>query len=339
MPTRPIEHALEDQSRAAFSALVQPWAFRDKKPDYGIDAEVEVFDQGKTTGELFLVQLKATESLEGKPGISFDLEWIHYYRSLELPVLIALWARDANRWFWTWAAEIDLFYAKPKAKSYTVQLPYEWDAQTPERIRKHLDLRRSLRLKQVPSPLRVAVEADSGRSPGLRAQLQTLFASAPRLLRYTETDADITGALAKDELRVFFRGQPGIVFHSMRSINDEGAAQRIVIGTVITLANFGALNRAAELWSSLTGLVQGIGAVDVGWHVVSLLARAGAKTELLSLVRAPTPSPWQSRNSATFPALLHCAKTSAQRAWRRPRRVRKGRPTGEISRSKKHSFL
>ena len=67
MPKRPRQHELEDLSRTAFRALVQPWVFRDKNPDYGIDAEVEIFDiSRKATGDLFLVQLKAIEHLSSR---------------------------------------------------------------------------------------------------------------------------------------------------------------------------------------------------------------------------------------------------------------------------------
>lgn len=64
MPKRPAKHQIEDQSRARFRLLLpEAWVFRDITPDYGIDGEVEIFDDtGKSTGLSFLVQLKASES-------------------------------------------------------------------------------------------------------------------------------------------------------------------------------------------------------------------------------------------------------------------------------------
>ncbi len=290
MPTRPSTHQLEDQSRIAFrSHLPIGWVFRDKTPDYGIDGEVELFDEkDKATGDQFLVQLKAVEQLRKEaPSISLEIEWINYYLALELPVIVALWVKDSNEIFWIWAGEIDLYYAKPNAKSFTVRLSNKWEPETPQTIQRHLELRRRLKLRQVPAPLRVAVSTtDRAR---LRSHLQTLFAQAPRALCYSETEADVTCALAKEELRIFFSGLPGTVFHSMRTIDDEGTAKRIVIGTAITLANYGALNQAAELWSLVSGLDGAISSLDVGWSMVSLLARAGAHTELVVLIRALSP--------------------------------------------------
>ena len=45
MPKRVYQHEIEDSSRAKFQlALPRKWVFRDKAKDYGIDGEVELFD-------------------------------------------------------------------------------------------------------------------------------------------------------------------------------------------------------------------------------------------------------------------------------------------------------
>lgn len=65
MPKRPRNHVLEALSRDALSSrLTGPlgWVVRDIAIDYGIDAEVEIFDaDGNTTGLTFKVQLKGME--------------------------------------------------------------------------------------------------------------------------------------------------------------------------------------------------------------------------------------------------------------------------------------
>jgi hypothetical protein len=62
-PSRTRAHELETESEAAFRAAIPSrWVFRRKSDDYGIDGEVEIFDlNGKATGHLVLVQLKATD--------------------------------------------------------------------------------------------------------------------------------------------------------------------------------------------------------------------------------------------------------------------------------------
>ena len=69
-PKRPRSHVLETESRQSFeSAIPSEWVYRRKEDDYGIDGEVELFDDsGKTTGLLFYVQLKATDSTGNPPG-------------------------------------------------------------------------------------------------------------------------------------------------------------------------------------------------------------------------------------------------------------------------------
>ena len=46
MPNRPRSHQVSDESRRAFeTALPGQWVPRVQQPDYGIDEEVEIFDE------------------------------------------------------------------------------------------------------------------------------------------------------------------------------------------------------------------------------------------------------------------------------------------------------
>lgn len=67
-PKRTRAHRLEDASKTAFRALCDEagWIVRDMPGDYGIDLEVEIFDNDSTTGMTFRVQLKGTDRLPGK---------------------------------------------------------------------------------------------------------------------------------------------------------------------------------------------------------------------------------------------------------------------------------
>ena len=288
MPSRPIQHELEDQSRTAFRALVQPWVFRDKNPDYGIDGEVEVFDkERKATGDQFLVQLKAVKKLRGKPRIPLAVEWIRYYRSLELPVLLALWVMDTNKLHWTWAAQIDLFYAKPKATSMTVHLENSWGPGTCNEIERHLALRKLLLHRQLPEPLKVAVAIPS--RPKVAQKVKALFGHAPRALAVQDAESHVLCTLTGDRLTVLFRTMTGTVFHSMRKADDEGVAKRIALAVIITVANFGALNRAAQLWRALPDLSDAIADLEVAWLVLSLLTRAGDISALRDFIKRLSP--------------------------------------------------
>ena len=68
MGQRTRNHLIEDESRLFFKkSLPKFWVCRDKNDDYGIDCEVEIFDnKGNSTGLVFWVQLKGTDSDKNK---------------------------------------------------------------------------------------------------------------------------------------------------------------------------------------------------------------------------------------------------------------------------------
>ncbi len=62
---RPEQHEIDTLARRQFeSALPAAWVCRWLKDDYGIDAEVEVFRNGESTGRVFKVQLKGTTTAD-----------------------------------------------------------------------------------------------------------------------------------------------------------------------------------------------------------------------------------------------------------------------------------
>jgi Domain of unknown function (DUF4365) len=79
---------------------------RHADPDYGIDGQVEVFDENnKATGLMFLIQLKATDALDLSNALSvqFRLDTLAYYRKLDLPVMIVLWSAALRQVFWQYS--------------------------------------------------------------------------------------------------------------------------------------------------------------------------------------------------------------------------------------------
>ena len=87
MPKRPKQHQVEDLSVVAFrKTLPRQWIYREKDKDYGIDGEVEIFDENDTaTGIVFYVQLKATDSKSGtaQKKVKLKNEAINYYKALK----------------------------------------------------------------------------------------------------------------------------------------------------------------------------------------------------------------------------------------------------------------
>ena len=87
MPIRQKEHALEDLSRTKFQlVLPEVWVYRDKDKDYGIDGEVEIFNEdGRSTGLMFYVQLKGTASKKDSQihNVDLKIETLNYFRQLD----------------------------------------------------------------------------------------------------------------------------------------------------------------------------------------------------------------------------------------------------------------
>ena len=124
MPKRPKQHQLEDLSRAKFQlCLPDEWVIRDK--DYGIDCEVELFDQEEnSTGLLFYVQLKATGSKKESDifKIDFKIDTLEYFKQLEIPVLLARYSQHLDKTYVKWVNEVDLTFAKEKAKTFRINI-------------------------------------------------------------------------------------------------------------------------------------------------------------------------------------------------------------------------
>lgn len=110
MAQRTRNHILEDNSRNAFNNVIpERWVVRDKNKDYGVDCEVEIFDDfGNPTGLIFYVQLKATESKQNSliKKVVFNIEKISQFQSYSVPVLIVRYSHLENKLFYTWANDI-----------------------------------------------------------------------------------------------------------------------------------------------------------------------------------------------------------------------------------------
>lgn len=107
MPQRPKQHYAEDNSILEFQKILpKEWIFREKNKDYGIDGEVEIFDnEGNATGKIFYVQLKSTlNKLNLKGTITYNLKnsTANYYSEIQLPVLFVLYSETEKQFYVTW---------------------------------------------------------------------------------------------------------------------------------------------------------------------------------------------------------------------------------------------
>jgi tetratricopeptide (TPR) repeat protein len=106
LPRRTRAHILEELSVDKFkSSLPLEWLYRTPSHDYGIDGEVEVFDdQGYTTGIRFLVQLKATDetNLSKALRLRMGIKKLNYYKQLNCPLLIVRYLAYSDTIYYRW---------------------------------------------------------------------------------------------------------------------------------------------------------------------------------------------------------------------------------------------
>lgn len=100
---------LEEESRRAFIALLPAaWIHRDENPDYHLDMQITVVEDGKLTNQVFWVQVKATENIAHYNEIvpcSIETRHLKHYESCRLPVVILLWVKPENTFYYLFAQQ------------------------------------------------------------------------------------------------------------------------------------------------------------------------------------------------------------------------------------------
>lgn len=269
MTHRPKQHQLEDLSRAKYNlAIPINWVLRDKDKDYGIDAEVEIFDSnGLATGLIYLVQLKATGSDDIKVIKRVDLETstLKYYEKLDLPVLIVRYSEKEDVFYCKWVYEID--FAKIKQGAKTVRLNFrdeeKWDHKSPQKVMHYLKKLRLVRSGDFSLPVSTFIEINSSftyeHSHGsLLAGLRKAMQSYPHFVRY-EREKDECLLLVKicdRDLIVDLISIAQFTANGINHINDEEffdkSVQLILFGLAATLIKVGKIEMAANIFLDKT---------------------------------------------------------------------------------------
>ena len=208
MPKRPRQHQLEDQSRIAFQDMLpRKWVFRDVKPDYGIDATVELFDDSdNSTGRMFNVQLKATDRTDLNKALKISLrkDTIRYYQSLDVPVLIVRYHAPNNSLYVKWFHSFDPYYARRGAKTVTFQLSPkdQWDTDTSDRLRSDLEAIKRLKSRELNLPMQFALVFKDANVQGIpsgqiASKIREIGESTSNVLKF------VTGGVnSSDRLRI-----------------------------------------------------------------------------------------------------------------------------------------
>lgn len=164
MPTRSRSHQLEDLSVREFERLLPiQWVVRRKASDYGVDLEVEIFDEdGRATGLLFFVQLKATDDRKLERSVRIDVDRIEYLSSLPVPSMIARYCSLTGQFHWQWISNVIALHERPATKTMTIAFDPsdKWANATPRAIRHTLLVSRTLHSSSRHLPIGLNIDAE-----------------------------------------------------------------------------------------------------------------------------------------------------------------------------------
>ena len=301
MTNRVKQHQLEDFSRSKYSlAIPRNWVMRDKDKDYGIDAEVEIFDEkDRATGLVYLVQLKATETSDESAArkVDISIDAIKYYKSLELPVLIVRYSEKQDQFYCKWAHEIDLFYAKKGAKTRRVTFCDEdvWGEESAVDTEKYLKKLRAIKSGAITLPVPTCMVVKGGSIKGMS---RGVFMSAYRLAlqAYSQIATYQSGSdkaalyvnLKDDELFISLGSVTGCTFHSIDDRKTEGfvegIAADVLLGLAVTLANIGQIEMAARIFLDDRLKERFFDKKDLLTRFIPVLARTSRYGEIIDAV-------------------------------------------------------
>lgn len=187
LPKRTRPHAISTASgRALLAAMPDRWTVEEKRNDYGVDFDVEIFHDGSTTGLHFGVQLKSTEKVGRKASVRIKRSTANYWSSLEYPVLIVLYEATRRRLWWHWWHRHDPHGADETAAKFTLHLPEDqvWDSSTtPSELEQEVAAYRAWSDVEAHLPLSVIIRG-RGDVAGIGAGL--IIAAVRRRLRAFE---------------------------------------------------------------------------------------------------------------------------------------------------------
>lgn len=118
-------HLLEEESFFELRKLFpKEWVIREKPKDYGIDVEIEVFNSnGKYTGLVFWIQLKATESKKRKDhrALRMSISKINQLASYEIPVALFRYNARNKEFYFEWIVRYRFLSSSLKNKTFNIE--------------------------------------------------------------------------------------------------------------------------------------------------------------------------------------------------------------------------
>ncbi len=298
MPKRSKEHQIEDLSINELKRLLpRQWVYREKSRDYGIDGEIEIFDENDhATGMIFLVQLKATDSFDPKiqTRVQLDNATINYYNSLELPTLIVRYVEETKNVYIKWAHSIDRYKQKEGAKSFTFHMTEEnlWHNDIPQEILQTIKKITTLKTSSNLLPLKIYSNfqfEDSAKmaSYRLRLNLRTILDKHNNLAKLVTTreDAIVVININNETLHLDICGIGGCYFHSLDifSYTYEKLIGDIFLALTVGLLKLNKNYNALNIFETLVSDGKMYGNPQVMMPIIQEYAKDGNSAKVIEL--------------------------------------------------------
>lgn len=128
MAKRNNSHIIGDSAARIIEAslIPQEWIINPQTSDYGLDMLVEIVKDNETTGKMFFIQAKGSDTLSNNGTIHFpfSIERLRDYKRLSLPVLLVVYSRQENLFWGKWIHSLyDLLSPEQQGQqSFSIEL-------------------------------------------------------------------------------------------------------------------------------------------------------------------------------------------------------------------------
>lgn len=256
LPQRSSSHQLESWSKARFGmAVPSEWVVRwIDHDDYGIDARIELFESGETTGFEFALQLKSTATTRSPHFTTIKRQTLNYWASLNLPVLVILADQATDTLWYEWSHLLPFDEHSSRA-TRRITFVKSWNKGTPAELYKEAQAHRFARELHRHLPLKVAALGLSfyGEDSGpLFVALRTALRGLPDIQVVHSEPEDvpyISVTSADDAVRVRLTGDHSrsLTWGHPNEYSTTAAAADIVTAIAFAVGECGAEDLGGQL--------------------------------------------------------------------------------------------
>ncbi|MFP7834663.1 DUF4365 domain-containing protein [Marisediminicola sp. LYQ134] len=294
LPERVETHARSTWSTRTFASIVPAaWLVHELEEDLGIDCRVEVFEDGRTTGIFFNVQLKATKTGSGQqPAETIKRRTLNYWAQTPDPTLVVIGHEPTGTLWYRWAHLLP-FDANPQTKSRQVRCEEVLSREAAERL---VDEAKAWRLareltRHLPVDVYLTGTLLYGESAGpLKAAVSRKLAALPSFVRVVHSLPSLPYlkvSIEDTRVMVGLRGDSARqLTWDLHGPTDHGAlASDVISALALACASVGAEDLCVRILKLAASDTLMLFEAEAFGYAVALLTRHEANDTVLTLMR------------------------------------------------------